>query len=274
MAGLARVTRLKGLALVPGGLGRPFGVAQPLRGVEDWRGIHFRSSNSQTQTATITELGAQPVNVGIRWRDEVTAGRLDGVDATLGESDVGEARNLTANIVLWPQFEVLVLNAERYDALTDEQRRWVAAAAQQAVAAAAAVEVDESSAIVRLRNAGVRVVNASEAEIAGLRASVRPVLDGLATDTAMGRIEAIADTFPGEAFPVPPRCAPPTGRAADDDPRHRPADPGWPLRGDRHSRGRGGRWWRPFRDPSRRCMDRDAHQRHVRPALRPGRRAG
>lgn len=201
MAGLARVTRLKGPALVPGGLGRPFGVAQPLRGVEDWRGIHFRSSNSQTQTATITELGAQPVNVGIRWRDEVTAGRLDGVDATLGESDVGEARNLTANIVLWPQFEVLVLNAERYDALTDEQRRWVAAAAQQAVAAAAAVEVDESSAIVRLRNAGVRVVNASEAEIAGLRASVRPVLDGLATDTAMGRIEAIADTFPGRRSP-------------------------------------------------------------------------
>jgi TRAP-type C4-dicarboxylate transport system substrate-binding protein len=202
---------LKGLAVVPGGLMRPFSVAEPLRGVEDWEGIHFRSFNSQTQAATIKALGAAPVNVGISWPDEVAAGRLDGVDAALSAGAPGVARNLTANVVLWPKFEVFVLNPRRYNSLTDEQRRWVAAAAQQAVAAAGAVEVDEASAVVRMCNAGVRVVNASEAEIASLRAAVRPVMDELATDATMARIAAIADTFPEKAFPVPPRCTLPRG---------------------------------------------------------------
>ena len=62
---------LRGLAIAPAGLRRPFATEAPLVGLADWKGVRFRTFNSVTETAALKALGAVPVNVGIPWTEEV-----------------------------------------------------------------------------------------------------------------------------------------------------------------------------------------------------------
>ena len=74
-----------GLGLTVGPLRRPFAAKSALAGPEDWKGISFRTYNSEIQSDAIQALDAVPVNMGSSWTDEVRAGRLRGAEFHLAQ---------------------------------------------------------------------------------------------------------------------------------------------------------------------------------------------
>ena len=138
-----------GLGLSVGPLRRPFAAEAPLLEPADWAGIRFRSYNSPVQSEAIAALGAEPVDLGFGWIDEVNAGDLRGAELDVAQYLKNglstEAGNVTANVVLWPKVFVLSLSQDRFDALTEEQQGWVRAAADIAVQASVDGDYDEDA---------------------------------------------------------------------------------------------------------------------------------
>jgi TRAP-type C4-dicarboxylate transport system substrate-binding protein len=191
-------TGVVGLSLAVGPLRRPFAAEAPLLELEDWKGVTFRVYNSPIQTDAVRLLGATPVNLGLGWIDELQAGRLRGVEfdiaqyAQMGETP--EAGYVTSNVVLWPKVFVLSINKERFNALTDKQQDWVQEAADKAMQASVDATYDETTIARELCGKGTRFVSASPDQIAELRTSLAPVLDGLAADPDDGELLADVQT--------------------------------------------------------------------------------
>ena len=225
-------TGVVGLDLAVGPLRRPFAAEAPLLGPADWAGATFRVYNSPVQTDAVRLLGATPVNLGFGWIDEVRAGRLRGVEFDIAQyaidiaqyaqnGNTTEAGNVTANVVLWPKVFVLSVSQKRFDALSDEQQNWVREAADKAMQVSVDATYDETTLAQELCEKGVRFIAASPDQIAVLRTSLQPVLDGLAGDPANGtllaEIQAIAADHPEPDVPtVPEDCRQGTVRRAVD----------------------------------------------------------
>jgi TRAP-type C4-dicarboxylate transport system substrate-binding protein len=204
-----------GLGLTVGPLRRPFAAKAPLLGPEDWKGISFRGFNSPVQADAVHALGATPANLSISFIDHINAGTLHGAEFDIAQYEANgfgtEAGKITANVVLWPKVFVLTLSKQRFDALTAQQQRWVREAAKQAVKASVDATYDETSAARTLCGKGARFLDATPGQVQGLRAKLRPVLDGLAADPTnaqlLGDIQAIATQHPGpEVLDVPASC--------------------------------------------------------------------
>ena len=210
-------TGVVGLELAVGPLRRPFAAKAPLLGPRDWAGATFRIYNSPVQTEAIRALGATPVNLGFAgWVDEVRAGNLRGLEFDIAQYAEGgnttEAGNVTANVVLWPKVFALAMSQKRFDALTDKQQDWVREAADTAMQVSVDATYDETTIAQDLCGKGTRFIAASPDQIAALRTSLQPVLDGLAADPANGallrEIQAIAANHPEPEVPTVPRGLP------------------------------------------------------------------
>ena len=204
-----------GLGLAVGPLRRPFAAKTPVLGPEDWKGISFRVFNSPVQADAVQALGATPANLSFSFIDGIRAGSLRGAEfdiAQYAHNGFGtEAGNVTANVVLWPKVFVLTLSKQRFDALTAQQQAWVREAAKQAVTASVDAPYDEASAARTICGNGARFFDAAPAQLKGLRAKLRPVLDGLAADPTNAQllrdIQAIAAQHPGPEVPdMPASC--------------------------------------------------------------------
>jgi TRAP-type C4-dicarboxylate transport system substrate-binding protein len=222
-------TGVIGLNLAVGPLRRPFAAEAPLLGPEAWKGVKFRVYNSPIQTDAVRLLGATPVNLGLGWTDEMRAGNLRGVEFDIAQygamGNTTEAGYVTANVVLWPKVFVLSISQERFDALTDEQQTWVREAADKAMQVSVDATYDETTIAQDLCGKGARFIAASPDQIAALRTSLQPVLDGLAADPGNGalltEIQAIAADHPEPDVPtVPKACQQSTadGRPTGGDP--------------------------------------------------------
>jgi TRAP-type C4-dicarboxylate transport system substrate-binding protein len=222
---LARLdgTGVVGLGLAVGPLRRPFAAEAPLLEPADWESVRFRVYNSPVQSEAVRALGGIPVNLSFSWIDEVRAGTLRGAEFDIAQYAKNDfttsAGNVTANVVLWPKVFVLSFSQQRWDALTDQQRRWVQEAADRAVRASIEATYDETTPATRLCGSGVRFVDASPDQISDLRAALQPVLDQLATDPASGAllkdIQTIASEHPEpEPLALPDNCR--SGTAGGD----------------------------------------------------------
>ncbi len=204
-----------GLGLAVGPLRRPFAAEAPLLEPADWEGVTFRVYNSPVQSEAVRALGGTPVNLSFSWIGEVRAGTLRGAEFDIAQyaknGFTTSAGNVTANVVLWPKVFVLSFSQTRWDALTDQQRRWVQEAADRAVQASIVATYDETTPATRLCGSGVRFVDASPDQIRDLRAALQPVLDQLATDPASGAllkdIQTLAREHPEpEPLALPDNC--------------------------------------------------------------------
>lgn len=208
-------TGVVGLGLVVGPLRRPFAAGAPLLDPDDWAGERFRSYNSPVQHKTIQALGAEPVDLGIDWIDEIPSGRLRGIEFDIAQyhangltTEVGYA---TANVVLWPKVFVLAMSEQRWDSLTDEQQGWVGQAAAMAVEASVDATYDETTLAQELCDRGVRFVSASDEQLDALRSRVAPIIGDLAADPAssalLTEVQAVAREHPLPEIPdVPSEC--------------------------------------------------------------------
>jgi TRAP-type C4-dicarboxylate transport system substrate-binding protein len=200
-----------GLGLAVGPLRRPFAADAPLLGPSDWAGIRFRSFNSPVESQALESLGAQPVDVGFGWIDQVVAGDLRGAEYDVAQyvkNGYGtQAGNVTANVVLWPKMYVLSVSQHRFDAMTDEQQGWVRKAADMGVRASVDGDYDEDDAASTLCKRGVTFHQASAQQLDELRAALRPTIDRLAADPRSGpvlaAIQAVAAAHASTDVPAP-----------------------------------------------------------------------
>jgi len=172
-----REAGLVGLALLPGGMRRPFGLTSPLVGPDDWSGKIIRSHGSLTAIASFRALGATPVLRAPGEEGGRDAVGIDGMD--LHPKAVGAwgyAGWLTWNVPLWPRIVLVAANARRLEQLTSSERTVLNEAARLAT-----VETPQRLPAERSNELpdSVRIVVASEDDVSLLRERLRPVHDQL-----------------------------------------------------------------------------------------------
>jgi TRAP-type C4-dicarboxylate transport system substrate-binding protein len=188
---------LEGLALLPGGLRRPFGITGPLLGAEDWQGKVIRTHASLSGEAAICLLGATPV---LRSAATLSSGPPPGVDGMdLDSAAVATWRYsgwLTSNVPLWPRLLLLVANRRRLERLASSNRSALREAARRSFVEA----VTRPSATDRQLPDSVKLIKASGDQLALLRDRIRPLHDQLRStsqgERTLGKIEQhIAATY-------------------------------------------------------------------------------
>jgi TRAP-type C4-dicarboxylate transport system substrate-binding protein len=221
LQGLTKVG-VRGLGVLPDGLRKPIAVKHPVLGVEDWRGITFGTLKSAGQAQAIRSLGATPMEVFRRSRNQALLdGRLQGLEMDLFVYEHGAlaqpAPYVTANVTLWPQMDVLVANPGRLARLTEQQRGWLQQAAQDAAGGVAALADRDARSLKNACRSGARFATASPADLAALRGAFAPVYASLERDPQtkafLERIQALRRSTPAEApLAIPAGC---TGKASE-----------------------------------------------------------
>ena len=178
-----------GVALLPGPLRRPFGISRELRGLADYRGATIGIRPGGVARDALHALGA---TAALNARG--TLAGLDGVEldpATIAYNDY-DRHALTANVVLWPKPFSIVMNRGAHDALSPGHRELLRRAGREARAAELRrVAGDEATAVAELcRRGRSSLVVATAADVAGLRAAVRPVYRELERDPDARRLIA------------------------------------------------------------------------------------
>jgi TRAP-type transport system periplasmic protein len=211
---------VRGLGVLPDSLRKPIAVEHPVLGLGDWRGITFGTLKSAGQAQAIRSLGATPMEVFRRSRNEALLdGRLQGLEMDLFVYEHGgpvqPAPYVTANVTLWPQMDVLFANPSRLGALTGQQRGWLQQAAQDAAGRAAALADRDAQSLKNACRSGARFATASPADLAALRGAFAPVYASLERDPQtkafIERIQALKRSAPaGAPLAIPAGC---TGKA-------------------------------------------------------------
>ena len=213
---------VRGLGVLADGLRKPIAVKQPLLGAADWRGITFGTFKSQGQAQAIRSLGATPMEVFGRSRNEALSdGKLQGFELNLlvYERDglAHRAPYVTANVNLWPQMDVLFANPGRLAALTGQQRGWLQQAAQDAAGRSVGLADRDAQSLRNTCQSGARFANASQADLAALRKAFAPVYASLEQDPQtkafIEQIQALKRSTPaGAPLAIPAGC---TGKAPE-----------------------------------------------------------
>jgi TRAP-type transport system periplasmic protein len=207
---------VRGLGVLPDSLRKPIAVKHPVLGLEDWRGITFGTLKSQGQAQAIRSLGATPMEVFRRSRNEALLdGRLQGLEMDLFVYEHGgpvqPAPYVTANVTLWPQMDVLFANPDRLGRLTEQQRGWLQQAAQDAAGRVAALADRDAQSLKNACRSGARFANASPADLAALRGAFASVYASLERDPQtkafIERIQALKRSTSAEApLAIPAGC--------------------------------------------------------------------
>jgi TRAP-type C4-dicarboxylate transport system substrate-binding protein len=192
---------LVGLAILPGPLRRPLGLSRQLLGPQDYAGATIGIRYGGVARDTITALGATAKG----YRIGSLAG-LDGAELDLwtiaGVGYDAPGATLTANVVLWPRPETIVISRAAFDRLSPAQQEVLRRAGREAVGPVAArVEREQAESLEVVCGRGtLTLATASPSELAALRVAVQPVYDELERDPeTKGLIAEIRKLRTGEA---------------------------------------------------------------------------
>jgi TRAP-type transport system periplasmic protein len=166
-----------GLGVLPGSLRRPLSAPHPLRAPSDFAGLRVGYQGASEAADALRALGARPVPLaaGAFWRG------IDAIEQQLASINANSydqaAKYLTADLVLWPRPQVLLINRRAFAKLSAAQQRALTGAAHSAVAKTiAALRGQDHSALADLCRRGIRLVSASATDIEELRAASAPLL--------------------------------------------------------------------------------------------------
>jgi TRAP-type C4-dicarboxylate transport system substrate-binding protein len=215
LAGL-RPYGLAGLGILPGPLRRPLGFTRPLLAASDYKGARIAIRPSQVTGDTFRALGAIPVPQTRSNSGESTAG-LTGIEAHANFIDAGFAipgAILTGNVVFEPRPNVIFANQRAFGSLTPGQRGLLLRAAAGA-RSAGIYQGNDLESVADLCHRGIKIVSASPADLAGLRAAVQPVYRTLnshpSTKTFIKEIAAMRQAAGDSPSTVTCPAAPTTG---------------------------------------------------------------
>ena len=211
-----------GLEVLAGALRKPVAVEGPLLGPDDWRGITFGIFKSDAQAEAVRALAATPSQVIGDSRDvALEQGSIDGFESSLlaytKNAQQQEAPYVTANVNLWPQTLLVMGNPDVLEALSAEQRGWLQQAADDAADSSTdLVNTDEEN-LDAVCDAGGRLANASETEVAALEEEFESAYSALGQDPETSafieQIQVLKEaTTPEAALVIPAGC---TGKAPE-----------------------------------------------------------
>jgi len=218
LRGLSRI-RLVGLGILAEGLARPVAVDGPLLDPADWRGIRF-GTELGGHVAAIETLGAVPVQaIGPSLEPQLDDGRIQAFDldipgyVRLGLA--GRAAYVTANVTLWPRWDVLLADPDVLSSLTEQERAWVRRAAEEAAAKSAAIADRDEGFLDEACRSGALISTASHQEIATLRGSFAGVYRSLertpVTKAFLEVIQELKRSTPSGSEPsIPAGCRGPS----------------------------------------------------------------
>lgn len=215
LAGLGSV-HVTGLGVLGDVLRRPVSARRPLLAPADWRGVSFGTYLSGIQEQAIRALGAAPVVAFGPYRDhDLDSGQIQAFEldvqryARMGLA--ARAPYVTANVVLWPQFDVLFANPARLASFTAQQRALLRQAADAAARDSVNLAASQNGSVRRACTMGARFVNATPADLAALRSSLSTVYQTLQQDPRTSvfiqQIQRLKDsTQAGPAPAIPAGC--------------------------------------------------------------------
>lgn len=231
MLDAVQIEGLDTLAILAGGLRRPFSVAAPLTSPASFAGITFHSFDSELADATTRALGAVPDHANPSGLDTgLQDGTIHGFEKQLStvviNGTVRFAPYLATGAVLWPETIALVANSDRLAALSERQRGWLTDAAERAAVASPDLLPDDGPELDAFCAAGGRVGDVSPDDLARLRAAVDPLYETLRSDAVTdGFLDEITDLkqsvdtaplrAPAECFGPAAAGAPPVAGAPD-----------------------------------------------------------
>lgn len=178
MAGLDELG-LIGLALVPGGLRHPFGYREPLLGPDDYADATINVRPGDGIAALVEGLGAT-TDTGVDQRDEMAfMGELRGIETSLQYfGSVTLPAVLTSNVTLYTKFDVIVMDRDAWDGLSNQQQQALREAGAKAAEAALEERGNEDTGLARwCRTPGAKSVRATDAQKGALEAELQPVVE-------------------------------------------------------------------------------------------------
>jgi TRAP-type C4-dicarboxylate transport system substrate-binding protein len=186
LAGLKRLG-VTGLAALGDELRVPISVHRPLLSPADWRGLTVGTYRSAVQEQVIRALRATPLVVFGPFRNQALAtGRIQAFEQDVVGAEhnglVGQAPWFTANVALWPEIDVLLVNPGRLASLTGQQRQWLAEAASAASKDSATLASDDGAYVREDCAAGARFVDATASGLAAMRRSLTVVYRRIEAD--------------------------------------------------------------------------------------------
>jgi TRAP-type C4-dicarboxylate transport system substrate-binding protein len=212
-----------GLAVLGDGLRKPVDSTTPLLAPLDWHGIRFGTLASDTQAQAIRSLGAAPVQVLGPYRAQALKdGTIQGFEMSLLHYHMNGLERLapyvTANVNLWPQMDVLMVNPARFAALSEQDQRWLRQAASDAIARSTDLANTDAQNLILACKAGARFEDASPSEQAALRDAFTPVYRDLARNAqTKAFIQAIEElkssTAAEQRLSIPEACTGPAPAA-------------------------------------------------------------
>jgi TRAP-type C4-dicarboxylate transport system substrate-binding protein len=176
LAGL-RPYGLVGLGVLPGPLRRPLGFGRPLLAASDYKGARIGTRPSQVTADIFRALGAIPVTQTRSYSGVSITRGLNGFEGHANLIDSGFAipgAVLTGNVVFEPRPNVIFMNQRSFGSLTLGERGVLLRAAVKA-RSAGIYQGNDLASVADLCRRGIKVVFASPADLAGLRAAVQPV---------------------------------------------------------------------------------------------------
>ena len=201
LAGLNRAG-YTGLGLYPDQLRHPAGFRKPLASLRELRGARIRVPASRASEALFRALGAVPVHLnGSAFSDAVSAGTVDGVDASAALAAKYGGQFLTGNITLYPKTTTLFAGTGRFARLSVSQQRVLRSAARRTLAVALATPAEPDGRAASC--ASGRVVTASQPAVDAIERAAQPVYAYLEQDPQakafIRQIQQMKQQFPAPA---------------------------------------------------------------------------
>jgi TRAP-type C4-dicarboxylate transport system substrate-binding protein len=208
LSGVERLD-LVGVALLPGDLRRPFGVGRPLVDVADYHRARIATRLSRLGLRTFAALGAAGEPVSPSADVSTFDGAESGIESFQGSAYSGPRRELTMNVALWPRSLAIVMNADAWDELSEEQRDVLRAAGRAALDPALdrIRSRDREALGVICRGGEVAVNEGSPAQLRALRDATAAIARDLERDPSTRAATRAIAALKAEVEPEePPGC--------------------------------------------------------------------
>lgn len=209
---------LQGLAIHEGGLRKPLGAKAPLASLADFKGKAIRTPQSSVLETGIRGLGADPTAVPLpELYAALRDGTVDGAESNLGLVQTNKlyevAKYMTANVNLWPFPTVLVMNKNKFDALTPQQQKIIVDAGAKVPAFSIDFLLKPSDLPKTLCSEGLKFAIASNTALGEFAGASKNVIATLSKDpTTKSYIDQI-QALKNKLGPPPAPPALPTGCA-------------------------------------------------------------